>query len=123
MDLEEFRDRTAKGLKPRELTMDEEIHAQKDEFEARCKRFKHLGIMHMWVHLRLAEPHDKLFFDWMVSTKYDAYTLYIDSDTGRKMVTRCVSGKRANEIRPVIFVPKGATKEEIELSTNATYVS
>lgn len=122
MDLEEFRDRTAKGLKPTPPTTEDIVYALKDMFEAKRKRYEHLGFIQIAMVLKLDHPPDRLFFDWMVSTQYDAYMVYLNTHTGRRVIFPWKEGKEDKALSSILFIPKGATKEEIEMSTRAQFV-
>lgn len=99
------------------------IYALKDMFEAKRKRLMHLGFMQIGMALNMSLPWDQLFFDWMVSTQYDAYMIDLYLDTGRRKIYQWKgSEKEHDKLMYIMFIPKGATKEEIEMSTRAEFV-
>lgn len=127
MNLAEFRERVAKGIQPRMPTLEEGVDILRAAFDANRICQAKLGRMHVMCTLRLSDSHNKLFFDWLISTQYDAFVIPSGRD-GARMIQpfekELAQYPDTNKtLTYICFIPKGATKEEIELTTNATFIS
>ena len=116
MDLEEFRERARRGERPLAYTLEMKIERLRAIFQLSIECRKKLCMIGGSILLDLRIKSHKLFFDWLTSETYDAYTLHSNGE--RRFVEPFVLSEHLDRgaAESIVFMPKNATQEEIELS-------
>ena len=112
MNLQEFRQRKANnepiGNQP---TLEDTITELRDLFECYRRSSERLKRIEIWGKLDMTRQCDHIFYNWMKNTSDDIYVV-----ENNKIVNKTLAGNHV-----VIFVPKGATEEEIVSSTGLRF--
>ncbi len=124
MDLDEYR---KSGEPPRKHTRLELIEMMQEEFEALKTLQARRGSMDVSISLSPNSAVSVMMFEWLISTEgYDAYTMYGEMKHGFTYGVRSAHRLTVDAFQKidvhrfiVTFIPKGATKEEIEAVMDA----
>lgn len=122
MDLDEFRQRIKRGEKPVDVpTMEQHMK----DLRARFMTHKAVALEYGRIHINMyldpsnAKSHAK-FLDWMTLVDYDVYYMWYSEDDHQYYI-KPFEIKYATRTVSITFVPKGATKDDIEMSTYAKF--